>query len=279
MKIAYFGPENWLLELMGALNYLGHQVMVNKANDSCDVVMNWSVSSLDATMQAYKGAMREKPLIVYNWDVYSWQFEGPRAKDYNWTKYAVLLSQAKEIWVPSSCTKDAQLKYYKQPRAEVVKTFTPLHHMQGLRVKDNGFVFHAMRDYPVPELMMLQQACSELNIPCIRSKNEMSLAEYRKTISQCSFIVSYYNEASTGGLAIQEAAYLGKPVLLNDSHYNGGSEYMGDRATYFKRNDYDDFKENLKKMWDERPVCDKFTPISVTDMALEVDRRIRYLCN
>lgn len=272
MKLAYFGPENWQLELLGALNYLGWKICVNRIDGDADVVLNMSVSYLDHTMTAYKGSLRNKPLIVYNWDTYLWQFNGK--SDYNWDKFALMLAMAREIWCPSQCTVARMQEIFKQDGV-VVKTFTPLHHIDGLDVTDRGFVFHAMRDYPVPELPWLEDACKELDIGLVRSRNTLPLEEYVSNLTACRMVVSHYAEASTGGLSVQEAAYLGKPVLLSDSYYNGGQEYLGEYATYFKAGDYADFKKKLEKVWDKRKPQKPFQPITVTDMAREVDLRLR----
>lgn len=274
MKVAYFGPENWQLELIGALNYLGWKACINRIDGDADIVLNMSVSYMDQTMSAYKGTNRDKPLIVYNWDTYLWQFENARQGEYNWDKYALMLALAREIWCPSQCTVARQQEIYKQDGV-VVKTFTPLHHLQDLTLSDKRFIFHAMRDYPLPELGWLEQACKELDIVLIRSNNSLPLSEYLSNLSACSLVVSHYSEASTGGLSAQEAAYLGKPVLLSDSFYNGGQEYLGDYATYFKAGDYNDFKKKLEKLWNKRKTQKPFQPITVTQMAREVDRRLR----
>ena len=55
-------------------------------------------------------------------------------------------------------------------------------------------------------------------------------------------------EESIGGLTSMEASYCKKPILISD--YKGCKEVWGNDAVYFKRNDYNDFKKQMKWLWE-----------------------------
>ncbi len=80
------------------------------------------------------------------------------------------------------------------------------------------------------------------------TNHDCTYQEYQDAVAGCRFLVSHYYEASTGGLTLLEAYYLGKPCLISDSPWMGGRDYLGDRATYFDYNNYSHFKIKLRQM-------------------------------
>lgn len=268
MRLAIFTPLNWQLEIAGALSNLGFQIRINTVDEGCDVILNWSVTSMKETWEAIE-KFPHLPVGVYNWDTYHWQHDTPREGEYDWKRFGDLLRKAKVVWCPSACTIQAMKEIYGVD-GKVLKTYVPLHHLEDLSVGDSGYVFHAMRDYPDLHINDLKEVCEELNIPLIRSNQVMSLQEYRQAIAHCSFIVSHYKEASTGGLSLVEAAMLGKPCLVSDSPYHGGREYVGEWAQSFHYGDKQDLKEKVWALWQDHHKEGKFTPVqSLTSMAWE----------
>jgi hypothetical protein len=148
-----------------------------------------------------------------------------------------------------------------------------LHHLRGIEVKDERYVLHAMRPYPDDFDSVLDEACNELGYPLVRTQNLMSLDEYKKALGSCSFIVSHYKEASTGGLSLVEAASLGKNALVSDSVYNGGGEYAP-HALLFKYGDKEDLKMKLLMMWERKFQFD-YNPYTITDMVEKLNTHLR----
>jgi hypothetical protein len=85
-------------------------------------------------------------------------------------------------------------------------------------------------------------------------EHNLPYEEYQDLVASCSFLVNHYQEASTGGLALLEGYYLGKPCLITDSEWNGARDYFGNRATYFRHGSMPNFKHWLRRMWECKPV-------------------------
>jgi len=117
----------------------------------------------------------------------------------------------------------------------------------------------------------------------LKATTPLSESEFQKRIANCTFLVCEYYEASTGGLTLLEGHRLGKPVLVSDSPYMGAKDYFGDRANYFKHDDYEDFKNKISEMWNnrttlDREACVKFTDrYSLENMVKEMIERMKVL--
>lgn len=275
MRLCIVTPENWMLEVAGALSVLGHQIRINKIDDGCEAIMNFSISRMQETKELHK-QFPIIPLFVYCWDAYRWCLERPRQEEYDWKAYGEWLRTAREIWSPSIASARSLKENYDLP-SEVIRSYAPIHHLVGLQREDKGYVFHAMRDYPDDHLDDLKEICEELQIPFVRSKQTMSLQEYCEAIRCCSFIVSHYEEASTGGLSLLEAAYLGKRCLVSDSLYNGGREYLEQCADVFRSGDKNDLKEKIWELWEDRTQKMIYLPeiFSLSVMAKKIDSRLK----
>lgn len=274
MRIAFITPENWMLEIAGALYSIGHDIRINQIDEGRDMAILWSVTRMPEFVEMLK-QRPNIPFILYNWDTYYWQHQNPRLNEYNWMQYGELLKRAKEVWCPSEACNRAMREIYGV-EGIVVKTYAPLHHLQGIEIKDEGYVLHAMRPYPDDFDSVLDEVCKELGYPLMRTKNLLSLEEYKKAIGHCSFIVSHYKEASTGGLSLVDAASLGKPCLVSDSPYNAGGEYVD--AWKFRYGDKEDLRNRLQFMWEKRlELTPHFSPYTLTDMVSKIDTQLKML--
>ena len=117
---------------------------------------------------------------------------------------------------------------------------------------DGNYVLNPLRGLPDDNYLMFEEVCDELKIPYISNKEHTySFKEYQKIVANCSFMVSPYREASTGGLDIIQGYYLGKPVLIFGEE-NGGRDYLGNSVGVYYCKDKEDMKKWIKDLWDNR---------------------------
>ncbi len=247
------------------LRRLGHSVEIDdpaslKSDKSTaqgyapDVIISMGITIMEQTLAAIRRWPGAK-LYCYNWDVYEWVWTNPRREEtpgtpgwLDYKAYGYLLHQAKEVWVPSDCTGRRTKQWYGLDNWVRVLSSCPW--WEHDNVRDDGYALCCLREIPDPWWGMFERCCTELGIPYRMTKHGLSEEEYRDAVAGCRFICAPLYELSTGGLSLMEAHYHGKPVLLSDSEWNGGRDYMGDRAWYFKHEDIDDFKEKLVFMQD-----------------------------
>jgi glycosyltransferase involved in cell wall biosynthesis len=82
-----------------------------------------------------------------------------------------------------------------------------------------------------------------------------------------------------------EGYYHGKNLLFSDSIYQGGRDYFGDRAYYFKDGDFDDFTEKIQMLWnikdeyvnleDRKKFCEQYTIEAMTGRIIENLKRLK----
>lgn len=190
------------------------------------------------------------PIVNYVWDFYKWAYDGKHPFD--WKGYGEYLKKSKLVIVPSEAQK-LRLKELLGIDAVVVKTG---HKMFEAEVTDGGFVLDHMRWYEEENKRWAVTACDTQLIPVVHSEHKVERAEFEKLVANCRFLVCGYREASTGGLTILEGLWLGKPVLLSNSPYQGGRDYAGEFATYFQYDDYNDLKKKIKEMYLNPPKID-----------------------
>lgn len=259
MKILVIKPNSvnidpWIPELQKR----GHNVGVNNIGAfEPDVIIGASVSVQKNIRRAHQ-RYPKVPMINYNWDIYEWVWTHPRGRSYDWKGYGELLKASHEVWCPSDSVVKRNWDWFKikEDKSIVIKTFVRLFEYGG-EVKDGRYVYNPLRSIPDRNLGWLRRACQELGIPLVESGHKLSESEFQKTILNCSFMVCEYYEASTGGLTLIEGHKYGKPVLVSDSPYMGAQDYFGDRAEYFKHDDYDSFKAKVKELWENTPVLDR----------------------
>lgn len=219
-----------------------------------DVLIGMGVGVMEETLSALERYPKAS-LYCYNWDCYEWVWTNPRPNEYDYNRYGELLKKATEIWVPSGCTKRRTKQWWGLDNVKVILSSCPYWYQE--QSEDWGYILCALRKIPDPYWAMFERACKELDIPYRMTNHECSYAEYQDTVAHCRCLVSHFYEASTGGLTLLEAYYLGKPSLVSDSEWHGGRDYLGDRAVYFRHDEYDDFKNKLWEMYHHPPKLDK----------------------
>lgn len=246
------------------LRSLGHTVMVEHPSKTPswmigepgygkpwtpNVIISMGVTIMEETFDALK-RFPSVPLYCYNWDCYAWVWKTPRPGEYDYRRYGELLGLAREVWVPSACTGRRTTQWWGLTNWSVVLSACPW--WDSSNVRDDGYALCCLREIPDPWWGVFERCCEELGIPYKSTKHEVSREEYEDVVAGCRFICAPLYELSTGGLSLMEAYRLGKPVLISDSEWNGGRDYFGDRAFYFRHGDEDDFRCKLVSMFQPR---------------------------
>ena len=252
MKISFVDNQPSVEQFQNWLTNFGEYLVTRNPEEDYDFIICWGVTRMEEAERAL--AMHPNvPLINYNWDIYEWAVKTPRKNEYDYRRYVKFLTRGAEVWCPSNSVAMRTKQWIKEWEriddfpTHIIKSHGPIYDDP---ISDAKFVFNTQRRNPDERLDWFERACDELKIPYKSSNHTMERNAYRKAMAECSFQVSAYYEMSTGGLGILEGYYLGKPVLLSNSKWQGGGEYMGDRATYFQHDDFEDLKRKIKDMWD-----------------------------
>jgi glycosyltransferase involved in cell wall biosynthesis len=249
------------------------------SEEDVDFVIGASHSQY-ARLKHYNERFPDVPMINYNWDLYEW-FDLSQPM---WSEYRNLLDKSVDIWCPSEEVVMRTEEFFGLgAKCNVIKTFARFFEYAA-DVEDHNFVYQPMRPYVKDRNYgWVKKATKELNIPLFESNHSLSESDFQKRIANCTFLVCEYYEASTGGLTLLEGHRLGKPVLVSDSPYMGAKDYFGDRANYFKHDDYEDFKKKISEMWNsrkslDRSECIEFTNrYSLENMVKEMIERMKVL--
>ena len=252
------------------LRSLGHRVWVEHPRGRAvigkpDIIISMGVTVMEETFLAIN-KFPDALLMCYNWDVYEFIWEpghegkvqakhASRPNEYNYVRYGELLRQADEIWVPSICTGERTTQWYGLENWHVILSACPWWDYDD--IQDDGYALCTLRHLPDPWDTKFEEACAQVGVPYMRTDHDLSWEGYQRAVAHCRFLVSHYYEASTGGLTLMEGYYHGKPVLLSNSHWCGGSDYLGPLAKYFEWGNVDDFKEKLLSMHSHPPVLDR----------------------
>lgn len=220
-----------------------------ECDSTYDLIFNMSAFEFEKA-EAVSKKYSHIPVVNYVWDYYKFAHDGRHW--YNWKPYAEFLKKSKLIIVPSS-SQQLRLKELLGLDSVVVKTG---HKMFEAEIKDGGFVLDHMRWYPEPNEKWIITACDTQLIPVHHTEHKAERKDFEKLVASCRFLACGYVEASTGGLTILEGLWLGKPTLLSNSPYQGGKDYLGDWATYFQWDDYNDCKKKVKEMFENPPKID-----------------------
>ena len=215
-----------------------------ESDNKPDAIVAMGVGVMDVTYEALH-RWPTVPLYCYHWDCYSWVWDRPRIGEYDYRRYGHLLSHAREVWVPSACTA-RQTKQWWNLESHVILSSCP---WWDRPTTDLGYALCTLRKVPDLWCDEFESACADIGIPFIRSDHALSYEDYKQTVANCRFIISHYEEASTGGLTLLEGYRLGKPCLLNDSELNGGRDYLQDRAFYFRSGDATNFRDVMQQMY------------------------------
>lgn len=263
MKISFFTVGGQVLgPIENKLREKGIEVLTNTCDENCDFIFLGTVSVVSSIIP-YINKYPNIPLIVYNWDQYGWHHH----QGYAWGDFNKLQQHSKEIWTPSTSVNLRVEEYLGLGnKCFIIKCFARLFDYPIDQIKDNRYVAHVIRDYNYdPQFDWGRKACNELNIPIDLNDNHHRSEEgFQKWLAEATLLLNPYDEASTGGLSLIEGYKLGKPVLVCDSPYMGAKEYFEDKATYFERGNYQDFKEKLSKMFftpsfHDIKECEQFT--------------------
>ena len=267
MKINWvtYTDASWMDPLIQYLEDLGHTVIKNQLGHGRNEVQRLD-ESFDVLFGATIGVQRltralhddcpNVPMVNYNWDVYEWAYKnhghGTTIFPYDLNLYEKLLQDSKFVACPSWSVVYRNEEFFDIPREKsvIVKSFARQISIDPSRVRDDRFIYMPLRQIPDRNKGWFEKACDELNIPYRVSDKHLSEEEYADTIASCSFLVCPWYEASTGGLSLIEGMSIGKPVLFSDSKYMGAEDYLGNYATKFKHDDYEDFKLKIKSLWE-----------------------------
>jgi hypothetical protein len=252
MKICFSekSSKNHNLTNTGFLEYLSrnHEIS-DECSSKTDIIFNMSAFNFKMADEIHKKHPKI-PLVNYVWDYYKFAHDGKHWFD--WKSYADFLKKSDKIIVPSYSQK-LRLKELLGLDSVVVKAG---HRMFDAEINDKRFVLDNMRWYPEKNERWIVDACDDLCISVIHPDHNFPSELFSKTVASCTFLACGYLEASTGGLTILEGLWLGKPTLLSDSPYQGGKDYLGDWAVYFKHDDFNDCKKKLKEMFYNTPKID-----------------------
>lgn len=243
MKISIIIPrDNWLLNLVPELTKLRHDVMVNDCEEDYDVIFATERSCSSLTKELHEKYPRI-PLIVFNWDWYGYIDK----TKYTWPMFIQLMKESKEVWANSKntarrCEVDIGIR-----ASCIFPAFILPWEWKGKK-NDWGYIIQAGRIDSNKRFNWYEQVAEELRIPHKSYHPHVNNREdYVRTIKNCSFIVSASREESSGGLPCMEATYCKKPVLTSDNE--GAKEVWGEDVTYFKKDSYEDFKKQMKWLW------------------------------
>jgi hypothetical protein len=212
-----------------------------------DAIVVMGVGVMDTAFEAIE-RWPAVPLFVYHWDCYSWVWDNPRPHEYDYNRWGQLLRQAREIWVPSHAEQERTRDWWDL-HSEVILSSIP--YWEHNNVRDDGYALCTLRRLPDPWCDEFAKACSELGIPYNRPNHKLTYDAYQDLVAGCRFMVSHYDEASTGGLSLLEGYYHGKPCLITSSVRNGVRDYIGGgRSWEFQCGDHRHFRDLLQKMYE-----------------------------
>ena len=254
MKISILKPDSvnvnpWIQEFINQ----GVEVEINAVSPDCDFILCSSVSQL-RNLEKACSIFPNIPIINYCWDIYEWSWKKGSSSGYDWKKYGKYLSKSKEIWVPSEEVRFRIEEYYGLgDKCKTIHTFARFFEADESKIVDKRYIYNPLRKIPDRNYGWLERVCEKNNLPMYVSNHRLSEEDFQKVILECSFMVCEYYEASTGGLTLLEGYYHGKPCIISDSPYMGAKEYLGDKAIYFKHNDFEDFERVVVDTWNNTP--------------------------
>lgn len=265
MKISYIQKDNLQstetrisYNLIQKFNERGIDVTVNAWDEDCKIILSVNglgtydiyediinkIKETDKSRDANLSLFNNIKTIMYVWDMYPWN---------GYIKGYESLKEYNEIWVPSNEVILRLNEFYDidPSKCKVIKAYAELFESDNIEVKNNNFAYHFARDYIDPNVGFCEKASIITGIPLVKSSHNLSFEEYKKRVLTCSFLVLDYMEASTGGLTMMEGYYHGKNILLSDSLYQGGRDYWGDRAYYFRDGDFTDYLNKFTMLYEQ----------------------------
>jgi len=267
MKITLIVPPNNFLEyLKPELEKLGHRVFNNTCHQDTDVAIITSSSVMNVGHRL-KSDFPHVPIITYNWD---WYDHIDKKTGY-WPRWIDLMQKSKEVWSASKitaqkCEKETGIKSNFWLYAYILPW-----EWEG-KGKDEGYIIQASRFDQYKRFDWFERAAKELNIPYKSYSPHVNRREdYLQAVKNCTFLCVCSIEESLGGLTAMEASYCGKPVLISD--FEGAKEVWENDVNYFHRNDFQDLKNQMTKMWAFLRPLSPFTP-ELLSKARRAKRRV-----
>lgn len=252
MKIAILDgfSEAPLDPVIEELRALGAEI-TDIASSDCDVIFCASIFKIGKALEV-QAAFPNIPFVSYCWDFYEWVLTRPRENELPWRQYIEVLQKSTEVWFPSIASSIfACIEFGLSAR--IVPCHVPVYDYEP--VSDERFVLNPLRVLPDDFVGVVEEICAKYSIPCKTPNHTLTREEFTKELATCSFVVSPYAEASTGGLSIIEALWLGKPVLANNGIRCGAHEYLGGFGTYFSVRE--DLEKTILNMWHNTPRIDR----------------------
>lgn len=288
MIITLITPPSQNIEpLVPVFRSKGIEVSVNALHPRSDFIINTTQASIHL-FENFHHWRPEIPLINLTLDFYKTVWTAPNPHGYDWHKYLDYHHKCVELWCPSN---EVVLRLEEEGvdtnKCEIIKLWARFFEYKK-EIVDSRYILNPLRPYPADKNFgWLKKACAELQIPLVGSNHKLSEKHFQRVIAECSFMCCEYHEASTGGLTLLEGYRLGKPVVVSDSKYMGARDYFGAKAIYFNDNSYEDFKNTIKRVWENTPKldveeCEKFcktrsTKEQMTDIMIERLKRLKEL--
>ena len=286
MKISFITPPevtNFLGNLIPELIDLRNEVMVNSCDEDCDVILGMSHTQWQNIQYLHK-TFPDIPLITYNWDWYDYI---DKTKN-GWAEFVQLMKESKEVWSSSKITADKCENEIGIKSNSYFYAFILPKEWKGEK-RDWGYMLMGSRDDANKRFDWYERAAEELGIPYKSYHPDVNGREdYIRTLENCSFVVMASREESIGGVTAMEASYCKKPVLSSDCY--GCKEVWGDDVVYFKKDSYEDFKKQMKWLWENykskevqdkierayQKVNEKYLP---ENMANQINERLKTIIN
>lgn len=254
IKICQVASGSSITDLRGMLEPYGNYEISYDCDQTTDFVLGWSVTMMYHTENIAK-RFPKATLINYQWDIYGWVWTNPREDEYDYKRYGELLKRSAEVWCPSECTVKRTHEWFG-PNVPCVTIKTAIPTYDSSNIRDEGYVLNSLRRLPDKNLDLFEKACTELGLPFMSTDHQYELDKFIDIMAGCRFNCVPYHENSTGGLALIQTYYLGKPTLISNSPYQGGNEYIGDRAIQFQWDNYEDLKRKLVQTYENPPKVD-----------------------
>lgn len=244
MKISIIIPEdNWLLNLVPELIKFRHEVIVNKCEEDCDVIIATERTYMPLTDELHRKHPKI-PLVVHNWDWYDYEDKSKR----KYPLFIQLAKEARDVWSADKYTADKFEKEMGIKSEFYLYAFVLPWEWEGEK-RDWGYMMNGSRFDNNKRVIWYEKAAEELSIPCKAYNPQLNTREdYVRTMKNCSFLVMASREESIGGLTPMEASCCKKPSLVSDC--KGAKEIWGNDVVYFKVDDYEDFKKQMKWLWE-----------------------------
>jgi hypothetical protein len=254
MKISFIGGTgSYMDDFYRELRKLRHEVMVNSCDENCDVIMCENRNQWELARE-FRTLYPNIPLICWNWDWYDFlkvdgKFVGNNMFGFQpaYDEFTKLMQEGKELWSSTKewadkCEKDTGLK-----TAFKFYCFILGKEWEGEN-KDYGYILQSSRNAPSKRFEWFEKSAEELDIPYkVTHPHENTRQDYIRTVKNSSFVVLASREEGVGVTPI-EAAYCHKPILLADSV--SFKDTWGDTANYYKKDDFEDFKNQMKWLWE-----------------------------